>query len=651
MKTSSGLLLVLASVALLPSPRVRAATPKPDIVLIMADDLGFSDLGCYGGEIPTPHLDQLARRGLRFTNFSNTSRCCPSRASLLTGLYQHQAGMGAMNHPGKGPGYRGQLRAETPTLPERLKPAGYATAMVGKWHLTHSKTIDAGPNGSWPFERGFDHYFGSMEGAKNYFQPKWLFRNRTEVKEFPAEFFYTDAMADEAARFIHGRRADQPLFLYAAFYAPHFPLQAPAEMIARFRGAYREGWDVLRERRHARQLRLGVIPPGTKLSPRPDNVPAWDSLSAAQRDALDLRMAVYAAQVHLLDRGVGRIVEALRDSGRLDNTLLIFLSDNGGTDSGGPFGGGALARVGRPDADLHTTYGAGWANLSNTPYRFCKSNTHEGGVMSPLILHWPDRFGRERRGRNDAAHITDIAATCLAAAGIRAESLEGVDLFADRATGTRPFFYEHLNSRAVRDGRWKLVNHGKSDRWELYDLMDDRTELRDLAGERPDQVRHLAGLWSEWARRCHVRGPAPAPRSVKLEGVVVDDADAELQGEWGTSANLKGFTGTGYRYADADSGATATFTLTTKETGAHEVQLAYRAHDKRGTTVPVLIRSPQRSGQHTVNMRVRPDLPGGFISLTTVELQAGQRVVVQLGSNGANGRVCADAVRLLKTRD
>lgn len=484
-----------------------AAHQAPSIVLMMADDLGFSDLGCYGSEIATPNLDQLAARGIRFTNFSNTSRCCPSRASLLTGLYSHQAGLGGMTHAGKGPGYQGQLRGNVATLPEVLAGHGYSTAMVGKWHLTLSKSIDSGPNGSWPQQRGFEKFFGSMEGAKNYFRPKWLFEGSREITQFDDDFFYTNAISEKAATWIGEQSADKPLFLYVAFYAPHFPLQAPQAMIDSYHGKYLAGWDRLRRRRCDKQIRIGLVPEITKPSERPDDVPAWATLSDNQRDNLDLRMATYAAQVDLLDQGVGRIVESLRQTNRLGNTLLIFLSDNGAAGTGGAFGDGPDDLVGQPDAPIRTTYGKGWATLSNTPYRFYKANTHEGGVMAPLILHWPARLQMDFR--HDVAHIIDIVPTCLAAAGVdeRKHPPEGIDLLGDRPA-SRTLFYEHEKSRAVRKGTWKLVNRGKSTTWELYDLSRDRTESRDLATQRPDQVRQLSQLWSHWAERCHVFNPA-----------------------------------------------------------------------------------------------------------------------------------------------
>ena len=483
------------------------AAESPDIILMMADDLGFSDVGCYGSEIPTPNLDSLAEAGQRFTSFSNTSRCCPSRASLMTGQYSHQAGIGDMNYRDSGPGYRGQLLADVPTLPELLKQQGYSTCMIGKWHLTRSQTINGGPNGSWPFQRGFDRFYGSMEGAKNYFGPTWFYDNSSEVEAFDDSFFYTNAISERAATWIAEQPNDTPLFLYAAFYAPHFPLQAPADRIARHRGNYLAGWDELRQQRLTRQKGLGIVPSDTQLSPRPDDVPAWSKLSEKQKDELDLRMATYAAQVELLDEGVGRLLKALRDNGRMENSLIIFLSDNGAASSGGVFGAGPIDKVGTPQAPVKTTYGKGWATLSNTPYRMHKANTHEGGVMAPLIIHRPERDFTERSICTDVAHIIDVAPTALAATGADLSDFqfEGIDLLSDKRGPSDAVFYEHEKSRAVRQGDWKLVNRGKSKDWELYNLSKDRTELNNLAEQQPDRVESMNQLWLTWAKRCNVK--------------------------------------------------------------------------------------------------------------------------------------------------
>lgn len=487
-----------------------SARERPDIIIMMADDLGFSDIGCYGSEIPTPNIDALGFGGTRFTEFTNTSRCCPSRASLLTGQYSHQVGIGDMNYKGKSPAYAGQLSKDFKTLPELLRRVGYGTYMVGKWHLTRSDTIDDGPNGSWPMQRGFDHFLGSMEGAKNYFKPKWFFDDESEVLEFPSDFFYTSAIAERVANYIRHQKKSVPMFIYTAFYAPHFPLQAPEDKIDQFKGNYLKGWDELRKQRFEKQKSLKIIPNATRLSPTPTNVKKWDEIAHEKKKELDLRMAIYAAQVHMLDKGVGTITEALKETGRLNNTLIFFLSDNGATNSGGAFGSGKVELLGGIDAELRSTYGAGWANLSNTPYRYFKADTHEGGIKAPLIVHWPERLGRTQRLNRNLTHITDIFPTCLNAAGINTSSkaaiYPGLDLLNENAAPfqKRALFYEHQKSRAVRLGKWKLVNRKKSNDWELYDLSKDPTELMDLSASKRSEVMQLSKMWQDWAKKLGV---------------------------------------------------------------------------------------------------------------------------------------------------
>ena len=335
----------------------------------------------------------------------------------------------------------------------------------------------------------------------------WLFDQTSELKTFNDKFFYTNAISERAADWILSQSEDKPFFLYTAFYAPHFPLQAPEQAIERLRGRYLSGWDSLREKRLAKQKVLGILADNVRLSLRPKDVPSWKSLSSQQKEELDRRMATYAAQVQILDRGVGRIMDALRESGRLENTLIIFLSDNGGASSGGPWGAGPIEKVGTRDAPIKTTYGKGWATLSNTPFRMHKANTHEGGVMSPLIMHWPNGLGQERIFRRDVAHIIDIVPTVIGASGQKTTPADfsGIDLLHERRKSDAAVFYEHEKSRAIRLDNWKLVNRGKSTNWELYDLNDDRTENFDLADQQPGKLLHLKQLWSDWALRNHVK--------------------------------------------------------------------------------------------------------------------------------------------------
>jgi len=630
---------------------------RPDIVLIMADDLGFSDVGCFGSEIPTPNIDALAKGGVRFTNFRNTSRCCPSRAALLTGVYSHQAGIGEMNTRDAGHGNRGQLASSIPTIAERLKELGYATGMVGKWHLTLRKAIDEKPNGSWPFQRGFDFFYGTMEGAKNYFAPTWLYRNTKPVKEFEEGYFYTDALANEAVDFIGKQPKDKPLFLYTAFYAPHFPLQAPKESIEKFRGKYLEGWDALRKKRHRRQLAEGVIPENTVLSPREGGVLEWKSLSDGKRREMDLRMAIYAAQVHHLDQGVGHIVEALRKSGRLDNTLIVFLSDNGGADAGGVFGSGDPKLIGGPEAKVHSTYGRGWASLSNTPYRKFKADIHEGGVRSPLIMHWPVGLGKEASLRKDQTHIIDLAPTLLAQAVGDSHSetrysqgMEGRDLLGKQGDKEITHFFEHLGSQGMVEGDWKLVRSKRDEDWSLFHLGQDPSELRDLAAIEKSRVTSMAKLWMRWAAKVHVLDVGeelPVVFPSKYGGVVVDDEDAKFHGSWKTGDRLPGYYGKGYRYASPNSGAKAIFEWTPVVTGDVEVRLFYGSFRNRGTQVPVSIHVGEEVTRVPVDMRKPGNIDGNRVSLGTVATKKGVPVRVVVDSNGSDGLVHIDAVQFL----
>ena len=505
-------------------PAMSEADAKPlDVVVILADDMGYSDLGCYGSEISTPHLDQLAKRGVRFTNFYNTARCCPSRASLMTGLWPHQAEMGWMTAADMGrPGYSNQLLADAVTIPERLKPAGYDTYMLGKWHLTHTDELKNGPNGSWPTQRGFDRYYGTLEGAKNYFRPSHLHLDNTPIKseDLPDDYFYTYALADQASEWIHAQPLDSPMFMYVAFYAPHFPLQAPADLIAEQRGRYLSGWDALREQRLARQKQLGIFPPHTTLSPRHPKVQPWDTLDNKRKDEMDLRMATYAAQVRALDQAVGRLVAALDESGRMDQTVILFMSDNGAAASGGPWGNGPVDRIGLPTAPVSTTAGSSWAGLSNTPFRYYKGHAYEGGVRTPLIVHWPGLDAQPGSLRHQAGHLVDILPTVLDAAGLDRPSRRTADRLAVQGSSLLPLlvdadaerteandsaiYFEHEGRHGLRHGEWKLVAPKADSAWELYNLSQDPTETRDLAGEQPERVRELGHLWDAWAEQYHV---------------------------------------------------------------------------------------------------------------------------------------------------
>lgn len=551
-------LLALLIVAFFQAPSVaRGKEPsRPNIVLIMADDMGYSDIGCYGGEIETPRLDRLAGNGLRFTQFYNTGRCCPTRASLMTGLYPHQAGVGHMMGDRGLPGYRGDLGSNCRTIAEVLRTAGYATYMSGKWHVTKkiSPQSDADKH-NWPRQRGFDRFFGTIHGAGSFYDPNTLtLDNRyitpDEVAE-PGSFYYTDAIAEHATDFIQKHEGAKPFFLYVAFTAPHWPMHARGEDIKKYDGRYAAGWDALRVERHQRLIELGIVDKSWPLTPRDPAAPTWDRVE--DKAWFERRMEVYAAMVDVLDRGVGRIVDALAEREQLDDTLIFFLADNGGCaeeyGSRGPVRprpgtvieplakdtlqtrmqpritrDGKPVRTGRGvmpgPADTYIAYGLPWANASNTPFRLYKHFVHEGGISTPLIVHWPAKITSSRRGKLEPqpGHLIDIMATCVDVAGATyPESvdgqaitpLEGVSLRpalnGDALQRTRPLFWEHEGNRAIRAGKWKLVARGARGPWELYDLADDRTELNNLAAEQPERVKQMAAAWEAWAGRAKVK--------------------------------------------------------------------------------------------------------------------------------------------------
>ena len=530
---------LLAALALLAA---ASAPDRPNILLIVADDLGYSDLGCYGGEIATPHLDRLAAGGVRLSQFYATPRCCSSRACLLTGRVPHAVGLGHMTRGLGRAGYRGRLEPGVRTAADRLAAAGYRTFLAGKWHLG---TPD-------PTRHGFEEFYGTLASAKTFWDPDHLLRRpagRTPRRYPPGSFYATDAVVDHAVDFLDlaDTTPDRPWFLYLAPNAPHFPLQAPEEAIEPYAGRYAVGWDRVRDERLARMKARGVVPADTRLSPRGEYldwgadefrpIPAWDGLPEDRRADLARRMAIYAAMVTRLDAGVGRVLGQLAVRGELGDTLVLFTSDNGACAEWDPFGFdvesgpnnvlhtvGELAAMGSPGT-FHSV-GAGWANASNTPWRLAKHFTHEGGIAVPMILSGPTvAAGAAGTVDHTPVHLIDVLPTLLDAAGAPADDLAGRSLAPLMEGGDLPdatLFQEHEGNRAVRDGRWKLT--ALRDRpWRLYDLDADRAETRDRAAEHPDRVAALAAAWDRWAAANDV---TPLPTDYNVAYLAGGDPDA-----------------------------------------------------------------------------------------------------------------------------
>ena len=498
---------------------------KPNIIIILVDDMGFSDLGCYGSEINTPNLNELAENGLRFSQFYNAARCCPTRASLLTGLYAHQTGVGKMvNGQGDGP-YQGYLNRDCVTIAEALKAGGYATYMSGKWHVGEDK-----PN--WPLDRGFEKYYGLISGAMNYFDftkgkspdVKRHFAKQNDEHLPPSENFYaTDAFTDFAVECIDSHEnPDQPFFLYLAYNAPHWPLHALPEDIEKYKGKYIDGWPELRKQRYQQLVQMGFIQSNWDLSEQDDAAKDWDSLDEETKKTMDHKMAIYAAQIDRLDQGIGKVMQSLERNKHDENTLIMFLSDNGASHESG-----ALGQNFRPDltgemgtADSFHSYGLSWSNASNTPFRKHKSWVHEGGIATPFIIHWPEKVVKPGGITHQVGHIIDIMTTCCDVAGIEyPQQYNGKEITPMEGKSLAPIFedknriphdlifWEHFGNRAIRSGKWKLVEDSKNKAsigWELYNMDEDRTELNNLIDKEPDIVKELKEKYEKWAQRVKV---------------------------------------------------------------------------------------------------------------------------------------------------
>jgi arylsulfatase A-like enzyme len=533
------------------SPETRLSE-RPNIVLVMSDDMGYSDIGCYGGEIKTPNLDQLAAGGLRMTQFYNTARCCPTRASLLTGLYPHQTGIGWMTSDRGEDGYRGDLNNRCVTIAEVLKTTGYSTYMSGKWHVTKHTHLE-GPKFNWPRNRGFDRFYGTIHGAGSFWEPSTLVRDDTMItvptdKEYqPKEsYYYTDAISDNACRYIKEHDTDKPFFMYVAYTAAHWPMHARERDITKYKGKYDEGYEVIRKRRLTKMKALGVIKPDAEMSPAPRK---WDKVEDKKWEAAC--MEVYASMVDSMDQGIGRIVTSLKNKGLFDNTIIFYLQDNGGCAENASREHGPNPRKEKPSfdpvppqeqlyfgsvpkqtrdgwevrrghvmpgpADTYIGYGRNWANVSNTPFREYKHWVHEGGISTPLIVSWPAGIKTKGELLHQPGHLIDIMATCVDATGVKypkeykghnIRPMEGKSLFPvlvkNKSVQHEAIYWEHEGNRAVRQGKWKLVAKGKKGKWELYDIEADRSELHDLADAEPERVKKMADMWQTYGKRTYV---------------------------------------------------------------------------------------------------------------------------------------------------
>lgn len=532
----------------------KANTKKPNVMVILTDDMGFSDIGCFGSEIKTPNIDKLAANGISFTHFYNTARCSPSRAALMTGLYPHQAGMGFLsNYNFDEEGYVDDLSKNAVTMAEVFKQAGYATYMSGKWHMNKEKSI---PNdrSNWPLQRGFDRFFGTLIGSGSFYDPGTLMSDNTFIAP-GKDFYLTHAITDNVVRFINENPKEKPFFFYVAYTAAHWPLQAPESEIQKYKGVYDKGWDETRKLRFDKLKKLGIISNKAVLTERGVDIPEWKD--EPLKDWQVRRMEVYAAMIDIMDQGIGKIISTLEKKGELDNTVIFYMHDNGGcaetlnsneteiplTDEqkkGKPFAkdsiflgkiptytrDGQFIRSGKGvmpgPANTWTAYGEEWANVSNTPFRLYKHFVHEGGIATPLIIHWPEGIKAKGKLGTQSGHLIDIMATCVEIAGLQYPTnfngnaihpLEGKSLvpaFANKPIDREFIFWEHEGNRAIRVGNWKLVSKTQKQRkftaadentWELYDMEEDPSEINNLALKYPDKVKTMAALWEKEATR------------------------------------------------------------------------------------------------------------------------------------------------------
>ena len=526
-------------------PPVRPSAKAPNVVVIVLDDVGFAQLGCYGSTIETPHIDALAGGGRRYTGFHTTSMCSPTRASLLTGRNHHAVGMGMIADMCTGfPGYQGQIGNDSATLAEMLRPAGYGTFAAGKWHLTRARDMTAaGPFDQWPLGRGFERYYGFLYSLVDQWHPELVADNHFIPAPDRPGYHLSEDLVDHTIGMIRDQQAgrpDQPFFAYLAFGACHSPHQAPRPFIEKYRGKFDEGWDVMRERWHARQIALGVIPPDAVLTGMNPGVRPWADMSDDERRLCARHQEVFAGFLDHTDAQIGRLTDWLRSSDLLDNTLLVVLSDNGATAEGGHFGDinlrryiqvleesfeEKLARIDDLGSDrLWNNYPAGWGHAGNTPLKWFKMHTHGGGVRDPLIIHWPAQIPDGGQISHQFCHCSDIAPTILEACGVAAPEthlgvpqlpITGTSLtytFGEPHAATRKSvqYFELMGHRGVWADGWKAVTHHvegadfDEDVWELYHLDTDFSEARDLSVEHPEKLRELIALWWREAEANHV---------------------------------------------------------------------------------------------------------------------------------------------------
>jgi arylsulfatase len=547
----------------------QALNKKPNIIVILTDDMGFSDIGCYGSEINTPNIDKLAKNGVRFSHFYNTARCSPSRASLLTGLYPHQAGMGHLSTENfKEEGYVDDLSKNAVTMAEVFKTAGYATYMTGKWHIAKD-IVNQNDIRNWPLQRGFQRYFGTLNGSGSFYDPGTLVSNNTYIAP-GNNFYYTNAITDTAVKFINEHKTPNPFFFYIAYTAAHWPLHAPEKEVQKYKGVYDKGWDAIRTARFYKLQKLGIISKDAVLTERGVSIPAWEN--APMKDWQVRKMEVYAAMIDIMDQGIGKIISTLEQKGVLDNTVIFYMHDNGGCaeplDSDQPeialtaeqqqihpfakdsiFVGkkpiytrdGQFIKSGKGvmpgPANTWVTYGMEWANVSNTPFKMYKHWTHEGGIASPLIIYWPKGVKQKGAIRNQDAHLIDIMATCVDIAGIDypkvyngqdIQPMEGKSLVGaiNNLPIKRDFiFWEHEGNRAIKAGPWKLVSKTEKSKvftekdqnaWELYNMEHDPSETKNLSSQYTEKVKELSLLWEKEAIRTKAL-PWPWDKKTKKE--------------------------------------------------------------------------------------------------------------------------------------